>query len=131
MPQRQKRYTRAQLLLRAAGLLLGVMLLGFLAAGAALAAWHMYGKLQEATAASDGATSQLALLTAQDTQVKSDISDLSTSRGVEAALRERYGVIKPGEGVIQVVEAPPTATSSDTSASQNIFQRLWHVLTDL
>jgi len=107
MPEFRKRRTRAELLVKMTGIVAGACLLGLVAFWSIMAAWRMYLKLQDATDQSDAAASELALLQKQDAQVTKDIASLSSERGVEAALRERYGVIRPGEGIIQVVETSP------------------------
>jgi cell division protein FtsB len=48
---------------------------------------------------------QLAQLDGRRATLQQNITDLSTSRGQEAVLRQTYGVAKPGEAVIIVV--PP------------------------
>ena len=128
MPEFRKRRTRAEVLVRVSGLIAGTCLLGVLAFFGITAAWHMYIKLQDATDESNAAASELSLLQKQETQVQSDITGLSSARGTEAALRERYGVIKPGEGVIQIVEPALSATSSADASSQNIFARVFNTL---
>ena len=128
MRDSRKRHTRAELLLRAGGIIAGAILMLLMAGGSALAAWHMYERLEMATDAADSAKSQLALLSAQSDKVSGDIANLSTSRGVEAALRERYGVVKPGEGVIEVVDAPPASSTGEEGASGGFFARLFHTL---
>lgn len=128
MPEFRKRRTRAELLVKMTGIVAGACLLGLVAFWSIMAAWRMYLKLQDATDQSDAAASELALLQKQDAQVTKDIASLSSERGVEAALRERYGVIRPGEGIIQVVETSPAATSSMGTASQNLLERVFHTL---
>ncbi len=128
MPEFRKRRTRAELILRLTGLAAGALALLFFAAWSTSGAWHMYEKLRDATDQSDAASSELALLQKQDVQVKGDIANLSSARGVEAALRERYGVVKPGEGVIEIVEAPLSASSSAGTSAQGLLGQIFHTL---
>lgn len=125
MPHSRKPHTRADLLLRSVGMTLSVIVLAAATVLCALAAWNMFGKEREATSESNGAAEQLALLSSQQTEVQSDIAELSTDRGVEAALRERYGVALPGEGIIEVVDPESSAMGTATSSSNNLLQEIW------
>jgi len=124
----KKRLTRAEVFVHLMAVLVGTAIICFFAFGAALAAFRMYGKLETATAAADEAQGQLSRLTLADASVKSDIEGLTSNRGVEAALRERYGLIKPGEGVIQIVEAKSSAMASTSPSTGNVFEEVFHVL---
>lgn len=114
----KKRRGRTEELLRLGLGALGVVVLGVLAVAAAHGAWDMYGKLTQASEAQQGAQAQLAALEAQRAQVDSALGALSTERGVETQIRERYGVARPGEGQIDIVrQAPQATTTSAASAS--------------
>jgi|CXWL01.1.fsa_nt_gi cell division protein FtsB len=52
---------------------------------------------------------ELDSLTARETTLQKNLEDLLTARGQEASIRETYGVARPGEEVIIVVEPPPEA----------------------
>src|SRR6202142_4330890 len=80
-----------------------VLLLLIIAVVAVRAAWGMYDKFAEAAASDDISQKELATLQAQQAQVSASVDSFSTSRGLEAQVRERYGVVKPGEGQIQIV----------------------------
>lgn len=49
---------------------------------------------------------------------------LATPEGAEYALRDKYNVVKPGEGVIMVVESPTQAPEVKRSA----VSRWWHAI---
>lgn len=121
--------TRAELLLRFAGLTAIAAAVVFIAGAGAIGAWRMYQKLAQASDDEQAARKQLALLQAQEVQLKSDVADLETERGVEGALRERYGVARPGEGIIQVVEEQATTSGAAASSTPNFFVRLFQALT--
>jgi len=105
----------------------GLLALGGLAFFAAKAAWGMYGKFAAASQARTDAEAQLAQLETQYSQVESQVKALTTERGVEAALRERYGVAKPGEGEIDIVQGAST-TSASAPSSESWFIKLWRSL---
>ncbi len=54
---------------------------------------------------------ELASLKERKETLDQNLAELNTERGQEATLRETYGVAKPGEGVIIVVQ-PKEATST-------------------
>lgn len=103
---------------------IGILALAGLTFEAAHAAWDMYGKFVDASNARSDAEAQLAQLEQQYAQVSSQVAALNTSRGVEAAVRERYGVAKPGEGEIDIVRAAST-TAPAANQGDSWFSRLW------
>ncbi len=94
---------------------------------AARATWGMYGKFAEAAESDERAHKELATLEAQQAQVKASVDSFTSNRGVEAQVRERYGVVKPGEGQIQIVR-DSASTTPRSSQDKNIFIRLWGAL---
>ncbi len=104
----------------------GVLALALVAFGAARAAADMYGKFSEAAAARAGAEAQLGELQVRDEAIRAEVAALATERGVEAAMRERYGVARPGEGQIDIVRQPASTTAVE--GGQNIWQKLWQTL---
>ncbi len=105
----------------------GCLVLFGLTALAVHSAWGMYTKLAEAAQGRESAEAQLATLAEQEAQVRASVGDISSPRGVEAQMRERFGAARPGEGVIQIVRDAPSTTAS-VSADAPWWQRLWHTL---
>ncbi|MDO8518472.1 MAG: hypothetical protein Q7S26_04260, partial [bacterium] len=64
---------------------------------------------------------------AQETRVAAAVANTSSSRGVETQLRERFGVARPGEGVIQIVRDSATS-SALTTQSESWWARIFHTL---
>ncbi len=105
----------------------GLVVLGVLvlvAAGSAQAAWGMYQKFLDASAANAAAQAELATLEAQHATVSATVEGLTTERGLEAAVRQRYGMGHPGEGEIDIVRQPadPAGASAEP---QGFWARLW------
>ena len=100
--------------------------LGVLAFVAARGAYGMYGKFSQAEAARALAENQLTDLQKRYSSVKTQVDALNSSRGMEAAVRERYGLGRPGEGEIDIVQE--ASTSAPVAAPQSFFQKLWHLL---
>jgi cell division protein FtsB len=108
---------------RAAGALV-LLLVTFMAVRAA---WGMYGKFASSAAADEAAQQNLASLQKQEAQVSGAVGSLSSDRGVEAQIRQRYGVAKPGEGEIQIV-TDSASSSPPAASSENIFVRIFHAI---
>lgn len=107
--------------------LAGALVLLALTVGMVRAAWDMYGRLNAASAGQQDAEVQLASLETQKKTISASVDQLSSARGQEALLREHYGVVKPGEGVIQIV-AQASTTASAGAASHGWLQSLFHTL---
>lgn len=122
------RSPRGPILLRLGGLYGAALFLTILAFVSSLAAWRMYGRMARASEGEQAAQAQLARVEAQQGQVAADLQNLSTESGEEGELRRRYGVAKPGEGVIQIVVASTTSTSQTAAAAESFFGRIWHTL---
>jgi cell division protein FtsB len=106
---------------------LGVLALAFVAFFAARGAWGMYTKFAAASEADAASQTELATLKAQVSQVGASAAALSSDRGVEAGVRERYGVARPGEGQIDIIRRE--ATSSAPMADEpNIFVKIFRAL---
>lgn len=108
----KKRRSQREEMLRLGLRALGVLVLFGITALAVRGAWNMYGKLALASEAQQGAEAQLAALELQQAQVEASLGELSSSRGIEAEVRERFGVAKPGEGKIDIVRNSTIGTST-------------------
>lgn len=100
----------------------GLALLLFLAVAAGRAVFEIYGKFTRASDRSAAAESKRAQLQTELERAKDDVEALGSERGVEAALRERYGVARPGEGEIRIARQ---ALPEPPGAGQNWLERLW------
>ncbi len=117
-----KRHRQRDLLQKFVIKVVGAILLIAVAFVAARAAYNMYGKFAGASEARKNAEERLALLVEQKEQVGSVVEALDSRRGVEAQIRERYGVAKPGEGRIEIVREG-ASTSPRSLEEKNIFVR--------
>lgn len=106
----------------------GVLLLLGVTLVACRAAWGMYVKLTRATAGQEAAELQLAALEQQRAEVAASVAELSSKRGVEAQMRQRFGVAKQGEGEIEIVRDSGTASTSPAQSERwwrGIFRALF------
>jgi len=106
---------------------LGCLVLFGITVLAVRATWSMYGKLSEASVGQEAAEAQLAALQTQEARVATSVADTSSTRGVEAQVRQRFGVARPGEGVIQIVR-DQASTSAQTPTPKSWWVRIWHTL---
>ena len=67
-------------------------------------AWGMYQKSKEAKVNDEKALAELRILESREAGLRSDIDLLSTSRGQEEAIRNRFMVAKDGEKVIIITQ---------------------------
>lgn len=86
-------------------------------------AWRMYGKFTQAAAAHQAGQARLAELTREHERVAEGVEELGSDRGLEAAVRERYGLARPGEGQIVVVR--PEHDELGALEPVGFWQRLW------
>src|SRR3989344_1894338 len=115
------RNMRGPALLRLLGTYLAALLLLILAGMSTLAAWRMYGRMAQANEGEVAAKRQFAMAEYQQAQVAGDLERLSSPQGSEGELRRRYGVARPGEGVIKVIESDAVEISAVTYESADIF----------
>ena len=105
----------------------GVLALAALAFMGARAAWGMYGKFAVASEAHQAAEAQLLQLKGQHERVEGKVDTLSSERGVEAEVRERYGLSRPGEGQITIVR-PQGSTTAEVAGQGGFWEGLWSLL---
>lgn len=113
--------------MRAAVGAMGVAALLFVAVYAAKGAWGMYTKFVAASEADAAAQVELETLQKQLSQVGASAEALVSDRGVEAGVRERFGVAKPGEGKIDIIRRE-VASSSAPAEEPNVFQKIFRAL---
>ena len=106
---------------------LGVVLLALGAFWAFQGAWGMYQKFALAAAADDASQKELAAQEEEYARVGAAVAALKTTEGVEAGLRERYGVAKPGEGEIDIIRRAATTTGGE-GGNDNFFVKIFKAI---
>ena len=81
-------------------------------------AWGMYQKSKDAIANRDKAVAETAALMAREKELHADINRLSSSRGQEEEIRNRFMVAKEGEKVI-IVSQPNDETTHSVTVDDN------------
>lgn len=106
---------------------LGVLFLALVAFFAVRGAWGMYTKFAAASEADASAQAELETLRSQVSLVGASAEALVSLRGVEAGVRERYGVARPGEGQIDIIRREAT-TSVPRADEPNVFVKIFRAL---
>lgn len=99
---------------------IGVVALAAIAIWLGTKIWGLASKAQLAWDQAHETKAQYEELEARRAKLTAELDDLNTVRGQDAAVREAFGVARPGEEVIVVVPPPPATTTPPT-----FWQRLW------
>ena len=125
--QEFKKRPASHVLLRFFAMSAGTVALFFLSVVVVRAAWNMYGTFQIAVDARDNAEGQLASLKSDQARLAAADANFDSPSGVEGEMRERFGVVKPGEGEIQIVR-DQASSSIQTATSENIVTKIFRSL---
>ena len=72
----------------------------------------MFGKFRAASRGQEDAQAELTNLQSQQGKLSTSLAHITVSEGQEQELRERFGVVRPGEGEIQIVRDVATTTGA-------------------
>jgi len=88
------------------------------------AVWNIYQKqaLSKANLAKTAAVYES--LQAREKMLSSEIERLQTESGTEEEIREKYGLVKPGEEVIVVVDKDDNSDNHSTSTPISFWQKV-------
>ena len=84
------------------------------------AVWGVYQKSQDSYVLKVEAKAKLDDLKGREAELRADIANLHSEKGVEAELRERYDVAAPGEGVVVIIDQPEPPPEPPPSKFQKI-----------
>ena len=79
------------------------------------------GKLRETSKNKKIAEDKITELTKEKERLNSDIQKLSTQKGVEESIRDKFGLAKQGEGVIIIVDDKNSSTNNTEVKSNGFF----------
>ncbi len=88
-------------------------------------AFALYGKYAEARDKKKEAEAALIEAQTREAQVKADLDKLSTDRGREEVIREKFNVVKEGEGVVVIPGDDETSTTDTNSQKKENFFQKW------
>ncbi len=110
------------------GLCMGVFLVIGFAGFSVRAVWGMYQKFAIASRGDAAAEEELASLQAQHARVSAAVAELSSKRGVEGQIRERFGVAKTDEGAIMIIRSASTTSDTPSASGGNLFTKIFRAL---
>jgi cell division protein FtsB len=96
------------------------LLLLFLASGV----WNVYSKEREARERRDRKVAELAELEQRATALETEIEKLSSERGREAEVREKFEVAREGERVIVIVEPEENGAEASPEEERTWWQKI-------
>ncbi len=127
MREFKKRRSERQEWMRVGVGIVGTLMLLVVTVYAAGAAWGMFDKFRAASRGQEDAQAELTNLQVQKSKLNTSLAHITTQEGQEQELRERFGVVKPGEGEIQIVRDAAT-TSTQTAPNESWWLRVFHAL---
>jgi cell division protein FtsB len=104
---------------------LAVLMLLFLAGAMGRSVWGVYGKSREAYGHRGTAQRQLDELQARAAFLETELAQLETDEGVEALIREKFPVVKPGEEVIVVTDEASSDSRPEHPPTQSLWKKIW------
>lgn len=105
----------------------GALALLALAWFAGRAAFDMYGRFAVASEASQNAQNERVRLEVQYARVSASVAQFESPRGVEAEIRQRYGLSRPGEGELNIIR-PQAGQAASTTEQGGFFSRILNAL---
>lgn len=119
--QKRKKYERVLYTWPTIGILLVVAVMLF------FAVWSVGEKAIEVRQDKKIAETQLGTLTEQKDHLDQEIDTLNSDAGVEKEIRDKYPVVKDGEGVVVIVDDP----ASNPDLTHPVKQSFWNWLKGL
>lgn len=86
------------------------------------ATWKVYVRERDSAASVVRSQTQLAKLKDREMLLKSELERLNTEEGIEEEIRSKYGVSKPGEQMIIIVD-PEEATTTTLQESETWWDK--------
>jgi cell division protein FtsB len=96
---------------------LSIIALSMVALFLAKGVWTIWQKERIATSEAKAAALNRSEVEAREHALSASLDALQSERGKEAAIREKFGATKPGEGVIVIVDPERPTTSAATTTS--------------
>lgn len=83
----------------------------------------LFGKSRDAHIAAEGARREYEELVEREATIKSGLERLETADGVEAEIRQKFGVVKEGEEVVVVIPDEQDAARKSTQKGAGWWQQ--------
>lgn len=89
------------------------------------ATWSVFGKYRETQTNDRNARENLIVLEEREVNLKKEIENLKTEKGVEKEIRENFGFVKEGEKIVIIVESQWVAQKGNESYRGSFFAKIW------
>lgn len=119
MEFQQKRQVKRILYSRTTLVVLGVIIVLLINS-----VWGVYKKRAISKENLNKAQASLDTLLAREETLSNEIDRLKSTAGVEEEIREKFGLVKPGEEVIIVVDAESKLTDENMVENRNFWQKM-------
>jgi len=106
-----------------------IVILAVLVLFAGNATWNLYLKYSEAKFNREIAQKELEKLQKREQDLLTELNKLSNDRGVEEELRKKFGIVREGEEVVVIVEAPEGSGTENSNAAnkKGFFRNLLNI----
>ncbi|HEY0908594.1 MAG TPA: septum formation initiator family protein [Candidatus Paceibacterota bacterium] len=85
--------------------------------------WGIYVKYEKSSALAEKSRADLAVLQAREAVLSKSIATLNTDEGREKEIRDRFGVVKPGEKLVILVDGAPAAKASANAINDSWWRK--------
>ncbi len=86
--------------------------------------WGVYVKYEKSKELSARMASEASALQEREDALKASIDSLSTPEGREREMRDRFGVVKPGEKMVVLVNPQPSGDTAPAPEPRGFWSRL-------
>ena len=90
--------------------------------------WNVYKKQRITKDNLDSVTTDLEKLKKRESKLSTEINWLKTEGGTESEIRDKYGLVKPGEEVIVIVDKKDDDKNNATELTEKSF---WQKIMDM
>jgi len=98
--------------------------------GISRATWNVYQKMQLSKANLEIVTKDLDKLKERQTALASQIDRLNTEQGVESEIRQKFKVVKEGEGIAVIVNDDIKLPAVATTTDKGLWQKFLGIFTN-
>ena len=88
-------------------------------------AWNVYEKESSSGDYLDQARTELAKVTATQQDLAASVAELQTQQGIEADIRHKFRVVKPGEQIAVIVDGPASDSAVVATSTPGFWARLF------
>ena len=87
-------------------------------------AWNVYQKESASQGYLDQAQDELTKVSATQAELSHSVAELQTQQGIEADIRHKFRVVKPGEQIAVIVDDNASGTASSTPQTGGFWAKI-------